>query len=458
MRIRKSLLATLGATVLATGAALVIMAGPAEAATGQITGYAGKCVDVSGANSADGTQIQLWTCNGTVAQQWNVGSDGTIRALGKCMDVTYGGTANGTRTWLWGCNGTGAQQWRYDSSRRLVNPQSGRCLDVTGWNSADGTPLQIWDCHDGDNQKWTLPSGTPPPPGGSKMAAPYLYEGWGDPPSPATVMSATGIKQFTMAFMNSGGGCTPAWDSTRPLYGGVDQQAINTIRANGGDVQISFGGWSGNKLGPNCSSDSALAGAYQQVISAYGLKYIDIDIENTDEFENEVVQDRILNALRIVKQNNPGIKTIITFGTSTTGPAWWAGRLIDRSRDLGANIDVYTIMPFDFGCSSGMYNCTVSAANGLRDKLKSTFGWSDATAYAHMGISGMNGLSDQQEMTDPGTWNQIRDWANGSHIARLAFWSVNRDRPCPGGGVVSNCSGISQNTWQFTSITAGFTG
>jgi hypothetical protein len=67
MRIRKSLLATLGATVLATGAALVIMAGPAEAATGQITGLAGKCVDVSGANSADGTQIQLWTCNGTVA-------------------------------------------------------------------------------------------------------------------------------------------------------------------------------------------------------------------------------------------------------------------------------------------------------------------------------------------------------------------------------------------------------
>jgi hypothetical protein len=108
-----------------------------------------------------------------------------------------------------------------------------------------------------------------------------------------------------------------------------------------------------------------------------------------------------------------------------------------RSRDLGANIDVYTIMPFDFGCSSGIYNCTVSAANGLRDKLKGTFGWSDATGYAHMGISGMNGLSDQQELTDPGTWTQIRDWANGNHIARLAFWSVNRDRPCPGGGVVA---------------------
>ena len=113
MRIRKSLLATLGATVLAAGAALVIMAGPADAATGQITGLAGKCVDVSGANSTDGTQIQLWTCNGTVAQQWTVGSDGTLRALSKCMDVKYGGTADGTRVWLWTCNGTGAQQWRF---------------------------------------------------------------------------------------------------------------------------------------------------------------------------------------------------------------------------------------------------------------------------------------------------------------------------------------------------------
>ena len=69
-------------------------------------------------------------------------------------------------------------------------------------------------------------------------------------PRRATVMSATGVKWFTMAFVLSGGGCSPAWDSTRPLTGGVDQQAINAIRAAGGDIVPSFGGWSGNKLGP----------------------------------------------------------------------------------------------------------------------------------------------------------------------------------------------------------------
>jgi Cellulose binding domain/Fibronectin type III domain len=293
-------------------------------------------------------------------------------------------------------------------------------------------------------------------PGSKLPAAPYLYEGWGSPPSATTVMSATGIKAFTMAFMLSGGGCNPMWDSQRPLTGGVDQQTINAIRGAGGDVEISFGGWQGNKLGPNCADANALAGAYQKVISAYGLKVIDIDIENTDEFENNAVQDRILGALKIVKQNNPGLKTVLTFGTSTTGPTGPGVRLINQSKALGANVDVYTIMPFDFGGGADMYGSTVNAAEGLKNQLKSTFGWSDTVAYSHLGISGMNGITDQQEQVLPATWTQIRDYAKSRGLARLAFWSVNRDRGCPGGGVSESCSGVAQSDWQFTKITAGF--
>ncbi|MET9495929.1 carbohydrate binding domain-containing protein [Streptomyces sp. NPDC006552] len=293
---------------------------------------------------------------------------------------------------------------------------------------------------------------------GFKQAAPYLYTGWGEPPNPTTVMNATGVKWFTMAFILSSGGCNPAWDGQRPLTGGQDQSAINAIRSAGGDIVPSIGGWSGNKLGPNCSTPEALAGAYQKVIDAYGLKAIDVDIENSDEFENTVVQDRILNALKIVKANNPGLRTILTFGTSTTGPTYYGNRLIEQAKALNANIDVFTIMPFDFGGGADMYASTVNAAEGLKTKLKSVYGWDDATAYAHLGISGMNGLSDQQETTTPAIWTQIKDWANSKHIARLAFWSVNRDRPCAGGGVAENCSGINQDAWQFTKITAGFTG
>jgi len=291
-----------------------------------------------------------------------------------------------------------------------------------------------------------VPASASPTAAAVTPAAPYLYLGWGNPPSPSAVMNATGVRTFTMAFVLSGGGCAPAWDSSRPLTGGVDEQAINEIRGAGGDIVPSFGGWSGNKLGPNCPDAQSLAGAYQQVIDAYGLSAIDIDIENTDEFENADVQDRILGALKIVKESNPGIQTILTFGTSTTGPTEWGNRLIEQANALGANVDVFTIMPFDFG-GSDMVADTLAATDGLKTKLASTFGWSDAEAYGHVGISGMNGLSDQQETTTPQGWTEIRDWAKGNGLARFAFWSVNRDGPG---------SGVDQEQWEFTKITAGF--
>jgi hypothetical protein len=126
--------------------------------TGAITGIGGKCVDVAGANTANGTAVQLYDCNGTGAQQWTVGTDGTVRALGKCMDVTAAGTADGTKVQLYDCNGTSAQQWTAGANNTLRNPNAGRCLDATGDSSANGTRLQIWDCTGTANQQWNLPS------------------------------------------------------------------------------------------------------------------------------------------------------------------------------------------------------------------------------------------------------------------------------------------------------------
>ncbi|MGN9775358.1 RICIN domain-containing protein [Micromonospora sp. H33] len=124
---------------------------------GPITGLAGKCLDVRNAATADGTQIQIWTCNGTTAQTWTVTPNSTIKALGKCLDISGGGSADGTKIQLWTCNGTGAQNWSAQADGTVRNPQSGKCLDVSGNNSADGTAVHLWTCHTGANQKWTLP-------------------------------------------------------------------------------------------------------------------------------------------------------------------------------------------------------------------------------------------------------------------------------------------------------------
>ncbi|KOU29712.1 1,3-beta-glucanase [Streptomyces sp. WM6372] len=125
--------------------------------TGPITGLAGKCVDVAGANPANGTPVQLYDCNGTPAQQWTPAADGTLRALGKCLDVTGGATADGTPVQLYDCNGSPAQRWALPAARDIVNPQADKCLDVTGNNAANGTRLQIWTCGGTPNQKWNLP-------------------------------------------------------------------------------------------------------------------------------------------------------------------------------------------------------------------------------------------------------------------------------------------------------------
>ncbi|MGP4103346.1 glycosyl hydrolase [Nonomuraea sp. KM90] len=129
--------------------------------TGKIRGVGGKCVDVAAADPANGTRVQLYTCdaNGT-AQAWTVGADGTLRALGKCLDVAGGVNADGTKVQIWDCaGGNPNQQWRHDGvTQRLVNPATGRCLDATGQSSADGTPLQLWTCTTNANQKWTLPA------------------------------------------------------------------------------------------------------------------------------------------------------------------------------------------------------------------------------------------------------------------------------------------------------------
>jgi hypothetical protein len=123
---------------------------------GPITGYQGLCLDDRSASTANFNPVQVYTCNGTNAQQWTVGSGSTLQVLGKCLDVNGAGTANGTTVDLYDCNGTGAQVWQHQSNGEYVNPNSGKCLDDTGFGGS-GTQVQIWACADSSNQQWSLP-------------------------------------------------------------------------------------------------------------------------------------------------------------------------------------------------------------------------------------------------------------------------------------------------------------
>ena len=289
--------------------------------------------------------------------------------------------------------------------------------------------------------------------------APYEYLGWGNPQSPTSVMSATGVKWFTLAFVLSDGTCNPKWDGSRPLTGGSDQSTINAIRAAGGDVVVSVGGWSGNKLGEKCSSASALAGAYQKVINAYKLKALDIDIENT-EWSNATVRQRVVDALKTVKANNPGLKTVITFGTTSSGPDSTGVDMIKRAANSGLANDVWCIMPFDFGGgTTDMGSLTTKAMEGLKAQVKSAYGYSDATAYTHIGLSSMNGKTDDSgERVRVADFKTMLAYAQQHHIGRLTYWAVNRDRACGSGTDGDACSGVTQQPYDYLKVFTQYTG
>ena len=292
------------------------------------------------------------------------------------------------------------------------------------------------------------------------LAAPYEYLGWGDPQPPASVIATTGLQDLTMAFMLSKGKCNPEWDGYRPLLGGVDQSAIQSIRAAGGDVDVSFGGWSGKKLGSACKTAPALSAAYQKVIDAYSLKAIDIDIEH-GEFTNKKTRLRVVEALAAVQSANPSLEISITMGTAESGPERDGLSLIADAAAIGFQPASWTIMPFDFGRpATDMGHASIRALEGLASDLQSAYRYSVAAAYEHSGVSSMNGETDESsETVGIEEFQEIVSFAEVHHLSRLTFWAVNRDRPCQAKGAPEEeCSGIAQQPFAFSDLVAGYHG
>jgi hypothetical protein len=125
--------------------------------SGHISGYVGMCLHVAYSQTADGTQIEMYTCGNAEAFTWQMASDGTIRALGKCMEVEGSATADGTRVSLHTCDGAAGQQWRFTAGNDIVNPHADKCLDVKDMQTFPGIPVQLWSCAGTSNQKWAVP-------------------------------------------------------------------------------------------------------------------------------------------------------------------------------------------------------------------------------------------------------------------------------------------------------------
>ena len=121
---------------------------------------AGRCLDVPGSTTTQGTQVQIWDCHAGTNQTWTRTSSGQLTVYSggnlRCLDASGQGRTNGTPAIIWACNGQVNQQWTVNANGTVTGVQSGLCLDVAGLGTANGTKVQLWTCTGASNQQWTL--------------------------------------------------------------------------------------------------------------------------------------------------------------------------------------------------------------------------------------------------------------------------------------------------------------
>jgi hypothetical protein len=125
-----------------------------------VSALSGRCADLPGSSTTNGTQLTVWDCNGGDNQKVTYSaSTKALKILGKCFDAHGGATVPGTKVEIYDCNGGTNQQWNVNAGGSITGVQSGICLDVAGATNPNGTGLDLWTCNGGANQSWTLGSG-----------------------------------------------------------------------------------------------------------------------------------------------------------------------------------------------------------------------------------------------------------------------------------------------------------
>ncbi|HTJ38593.1 MAG TPA: carbohydrate binding domain-containing protein [Dactylosporangium sp.] len=302
--------------------------------------------------------------------------------------------------------------------------------------------------------------------------APYFEAYNGD--SLNGLSQQSGDKYLTMAFIQtaSRGSCTVYWngDTGMPIANSTFGSDIAAIRARGGDVIPSFGGYAadngGTEIADSCTDVNQIAAQFEKVITTYDVTRIDLDVED-NSLTNSAGIDRRNKAIKIVEDwaaaNGRSIQFVYTLPTTTSGLADSGLAVLRNAVTNNARVDIVNQMTFDYYDNQPhqMANDTKTASNGLHSQLQQLYpGKTSQQLWSMIGVTEMIGVDDfgPAETFTLADANAVYSWATQQGIAELSFWALQRDNGgCPGGAAADTCSGISQNTWDFSHIFAPFT-
>ncbi|MFE4450993.1 cellulose binding domain-containing protein [Streptomyces sp. NPDC056796] len=305
------------------------------------------------------------------------------------------------------------------------------------------------------------PSG---PPGGTADGAgfaPYVDTSLHPAYDLSATASRTGVKEFTLAFITSGGGCAPLWGGVTGLGDDKVAAQISALRAEGGDVRVSFGGAAGAELALHCSSAAELATAYGKVIDTYGLTKVDFDVEG-GALPDAAANSRRAQAITQLQTSHPGLDVSFTLPVMPEGLTQPGVDLIADAKRNGVTIGAVNIMAMDYGASYGgdMGDYAAQAATATQAQVKSVLGLSDAAAWKAVAVTPMIGVNDvATEIFTVEDATQLVAFAREKGIGRLSMWSGTRDAQCAGGAkptADATCSSILQEPLAFTKAFAAF--
>ncbi len=291
----------------------------------------------------------------------------------------------------------------------------------------------------------------------TRMFAPYIEMDVSD--NLPSISQSSGIKDFTLAFIISGGSCTASWNGSTPVSSDTTYKPlIDALRNAGGDVIVCFGGEAGTEVAGSCTSVSSIQAQYQLVVTKYNVKMLDFDIEGSAVADTAAI-DRRNQALANLQAANSGLIISYTLPVEPTGLDDYCLNLLKNAKSHGVNVAVVNLMTMDFGGSvnpNAMGQASIDSATAVISQLQSI------GVNAKIGITPMIGRNDTSpEIFTVADAQKVLSYAqSNSNINRLTFWSVSRDVSCPGNAaeVSDTCSGITQKQWDFAHVFEAFGG
>ncbi|MGO9079405.1 MAG: chitinase [Streptosporangiaceae bacterium] len=310
----------------------------------------------------------------------------------------------------------------------------------------------------------------------ARVYAPY-FEAWTRRRITAAARHS-GARFFTLAFLQAPrpGSCTLTWNGYRSepvMPGGRYSKQIAALRAEGGNVIPSFGGYSadqgGTEIADSCPSPARIARAYESVVTDYGVTRLDMDVEarSLTDRAGLVRRDEAIRLLQdwAARRHWP-LQIVFTLGVEPHGLPRADLAVLTAARADGVAIAAVNVMAFDYynkTTVSHMGAEAISALLGVHRQLARLYpGRSSRRLWRMTGITLLPGIDDfpgKTEVTYLPDARRVLRFAAARRLPLISIWAIQRDNGgCPGTIDSNFCSGIRQRPWAFSHLLEPYTG